>query len=86
MQITEIWPEPWPGSSTVARFSVALQPDLKLVGLKLQRKDDGSYRVRSPNLAGQAAFHIGPDLARRITTAAVAALTGGRAPREFTRN
>ncbi len=83
MQITELWPEQWHGSSTVARFSVALQPDLKLVGLKLQRKDDGSYRVRPPNFSGKAAFHIGPDLARRITTAAVAAMTGGRAPREF---
>lgn len=83
MQITEIWPEQWHGSKTVARFSVALQPDLKLVGLKLQRRDDGSYRVRSPNLAGQAVFHIGPELARRITAAAVAAMTGGRAPREF---
>lgn len=82
MRITELNPEQWHGSSVVARFSVAIQPDLTLVGLKLCQKPDGTYRVRSPNLAGQAVFHLGPGLARRITKVAVEALTGGRAPLE----
>ncbi|WP_439496847.1 hypothetical protein [Bosea sp. (in: a-proteobacteria)] len=83
MQIAELWPEHWHGSDTVARFNVRLSPDLKLVGLKLQKKADGSYRVRPPNRAGAASFHIGPTLAREITDAAVAVMNGGRAPREF---
>jgi hypothetical protein len=83
LQITELWPEHWAGSNVVARFSVRLSDELKLVGLKLHRKDDGSYRVRPPNRSGAAAFHIGPKLAREMTVAAVAALTGGRAPREL---
>lgn len=83
LQITELWPEHWAGSNVVARFSVRLSDELKLVGLKLHRKDDGSFRVRPPNRSGVAAFHIGPKLAREITEAAVAAMTGGRTPREF---
>lgn len=82
MQVTELWPEYWAGSNVVARFSVRVSDELKLVGLKLHRKDDGSYRVRPPNRSGAAAFHIGPKLAREITSAAVAALNGGRAPRD----
>lgn len=80
LQITELWPEHWAGSNVVARFSVRLTDELKLVGLKLHRKDDGSFRVRPPNRSGAACFHIGPKLAREITVAAVAAMSGGRAP------
>lgn len=86
MQVTELQPEHWPGSTIVARFSVDITPDLKLVGLKLQRRTDGSYRVRSPNLGGRAVFHASPALASRITAAAVAAMNGGRAaPNDQTR-
>jgi hypothetical protein len=86
MQITEIWPERGAGSNVVARFNAQLSDDLKLVGLKLHQKHDGTYRVRPPNRAGAAAFHIGPDLARSLTDAAVAALAGGRTPHDFSRN
>lgn len=79
MQISELLPEQWPGSNTVARFSVDITADLRLVGLKLQRRADGTYRVRPPNLAGRAVFHTSPARAGRITAAAFVALKGGRA-------
>lgn len=86
MQITRIWPEHWAGSNVVARFDAKVSDELKLIGLKLHDKGDGTYRVRPPNRAGAAAFHIGPVLARSLTEAAVAALNGGRTARDHAVN
>lgn len=78
MQICEYYPENWHGSNVVARFSVRLHDDLKLVGLKLHKKPDGSFRTRPPNINGKAAYHLGPDLAASITKAAAAVANGER--------
>ncbi len=82
MQICELEPQQWGGSNTVAKFSVKLSEDLKLVALRLCRRGDGAYRTRAPNINGKAAFHVGPELAEKITAAAVEAYRGGRTANE----
>ena len=80
MKITDFREERWPQANVLARFSVALSPDITLIGLKLKRRNDGSYTVAPPNLRGVACAHLAPALTRQITEAAAAALNGGRVP------
>lgn len=65
------------GSRTIARFVVDLG-GVRMFGLQLRQKPDGSLRVVAPNLAGQHTATFEKHLAEEITTAAMAALKGGR--------
>lgn len=60
-------------SRTVARFSVRLNEDVKLCGLRLQQRPDGQFRLATPPAFGSASAHFAPALYREITSAAVAA-------------
>lgn len=57
-----------------ARFDVEINEHLRLFGLLLKRARNGALRTYAPNNCGKhvASFH--PDLASKITAAAVAAL------------
>lgn len=73
MHIPEIWPVAWPGSNTVARFNVAVSDDIKLCGMILRRRNDGSLRAVCPRQGDNQSFHLAPHLMEQITVAARAA-------------
>lgn len=77
MKILSIRPLEGPGA--VARFDVEINEHLRLFSLNLRRTPDGRWRTYAANSCGKhvASFH--PDLAEKITTAAVAAMNGGSA-------
>lgn len=70
MQITNLRPEYWHGSEAVARFNCSITPDVHLMGLKLYKRQDGSWRVRAPRIGSNAAFHLAPRICAEITEAA----------------
>jgi hypothetical protein len=77
MEITNLWPNTWPGSNIAARFDVRLAPELVLCGLHLKRTREGTYRTYPPKIGPRSAFHIAPELAAKMSAAAIEAL--GRA-------
>lgn len=80
MKITKLVPVADSGGgpmTTLAYFSVAVTDDMRLHGLALQRRPDGTHRFVVPNSGG---FHVAsftPQLARAIATAAEAAYKTG---------
>lgn len=70
MEITELWPTSWPGSNIVARFNVHVSPDIKLCGLMLRKKRDGSLRAYAPKQGDNLAYHLAPHISDQITVAA----------------
>lgn len=76
MQILDIHPVPYGGPGptiTVARFHVSVTPDLTLRNMTLRKKPDGSYRAAAPKAFGESAAFLSSNLAKDITSAAVAA-------------
>lgn len=73
MQIEDLVPVPGDGESACARFAVRLNQDVKLIGFRLRRRPDGSYRIRPPSISGNASAHFAPPLNAAITRAAAAA-------------
>lgn len=74
MQILWIKPEPPGSGSTVARFNVALNDDVRLFGLRLTGRRDGGYSVYAPNAGGTRVVTFSPSLVEEIARAAMAAL------------
>jgi hypothetical protein len=72
MHILSIRPEAGPVPR--ARFDVEVAPDLRLYNLLLREVGSGRYRTYAPNAHGKHAVSFHPNLAEKITTAAVAAL------------
>lgn len=70
MQIPELWPVAWPGSTTVARFNVNISEDVKLCGMILRKRQDGSLRAVCPRQGDNQSFHLAPHLMEQITDAA----------------
>lgn len=73
------------GARTIARFTVDIG-GVRLFGLLLRRKPDGTLRIAAPNLAGQHSATFEKHLSEKITTAAVSALKGGHIARNENRN
>lgn len=73
MEITELWPTTWPGSNIVARFNCHVTADIKLCGLMLRRKRDGSLRAYAPKQGDNLAYHLAPHISEQISIAAAAA-------------
>lgn len=78
MKITELRPERDRGSgSVIARFDLQVTEGLRIFGLQLRQRADGSYRIAAPNLSGRHVATFTPPVAIEITAAAVAAYFGG---------
>lgn len=80
MEITRLIPlaDPGGGSTrTIAKFSVQVAPSVRVHGLLLQRRADGSYRAFAPTLGGTHSATFAPDAAAEITAAALAAYRKG---------
>lgn len=73
IQVTDFRPEYWSGSDVVGRFNVNINDSIRLMGLKLRQKPDGSFRTVAPKVGNGNAFHLKNDLFSAITTAAEAA-------------
>jgi hypothetical protein len=73
VQVTDFRPEYWNGSDIVGRFNVNIDDSIRLMGLKLKQKPDGSFRTVAPRVGGNSAFHLKNDIFSAITTAAEAA-------------
>lgn len=58
------------GTRTLARFSVDLGP-ISIHQMLLKRKPDGTHRSVASNLRGQSVACFNPELASRITAAAL---------------
>lgn len=65
--------------TTLAHFSVAVTDAMRLHGLVLQRRRDGSHRFVVPNTGGTNVASFKPELAWAITAAAVAEYEKGPA-------
>lgn len=61
------------GSKNAATFDVELGP-IRLFGLILRRYPDGNFRTFSPNANGRHAVTFHPELAEKITAAAMRSL------------
>lgn len=72
LRILSIRPEA--GTSMCARFDLEVTPHLRIFNLVLRRISGGQYRSYAPNACGKHSASFHPDLAEKITTAAVAAL------------
>jgi len=85
MRILQFRPEtPPPGSTIVGRFDAQLTDDIRFHNLVLRRSSDGAYRASAPNLRGTHAATFSPEMARRLTAAAVTAFNetnGGQTAR-----
>lgn len=79
MVITRIipFPDPGGGARTLAKFSVQVAPSVRVHGLLLQRRADGSHRFIPPNSNGTHVATFAPDAAAEITSAALAAYEKG---------
>lgn len=62
-------------AGTVATFDLVLTDDIKMFGLVLRRRPDGSFAAYPPkNRANCVSATFAPELAARVTAAAVGAL------------
>ena len=62
-----------------ALFDLQIGPHLRLFNLALRKLPNGMYRVLAPNAFGKHSASFHPELAQKITNAAVAAISGGAA-------
>jgi hypothetical protein len=74
LHIIDIKPEPPGSGSTIARFNVALNDDLRLFGLRLTERAAGGHAVYAPNAHGARVATFSPTLVDQISRAALAAL------------
>lgn len=74
MEITEIWPQTFPGSNIVARFDVRVTPSIVLAGMLLRRQESGRFRAAAPKAGQRSAYFIAPQAADEMATLAAAAL------------
>lgn len=80
MQITKLVPVADRGGgpmTTLAYFSVGITDEMRLHGLVLQRRQDGTHRFVVPHSDGTNVASFKPELAQAITAAAVAEYTKG---------
>ncbi len=75
MRIIDIWPMR-EGYSSIAKFDLELNPQVRIFGLHLKRNDDGRMRVFAPKSGGRHAASFRPEISEQITSAAIAALEG----------
>lgn len=68
----------FPGAArTIAKFTVDLD-GVRLFGLLLRERADGSHVAVAPNIGGRHSVTFRRDIAEQLTHAATAALKGGR--------
>lgn len=77
MQIINLRPPSRP--QDMASFDLQIGPHLRLFNLAIRRQANGHVRILAPNAFGKHAATFAPELATRITTAALAAMEGNPA-------
>lgn len=65
-----------PRSRTLARFRLEVADGVRLHGLTLLRRPDGSHHFHSAHIAGANVSSFAPDYAAQVVQAAVAAFYG----------
>ncbi|WP_100960388.1 hypothetical protein [Bosea sp. FBZP-16] len=70
MQIISWWPQDGRGSA-LAHFDIEVMDGLRLCGLKLIQNDQGQFRTIAPTMGSRRSVTFHPEVASRITAAAV---------------
>lgn len=74
MEISQIWPQTFPGSNIVARFDVRVSPTIVLAGMCLRRHPSGRFKATAPKVGQRDTAFIAPEAADQMAILAAAAL------------